>query len=90
MVVAILHMEPAVSSVNAWRLQMKITGEKEPYLSFLQELVIHMMTFHGRPPLKRLPGPVTDKQRYDGKNHWIGQLEDGKKSCVTAGSATRY
>ena len=69
----------SVSSVNAWRLRMKITGEKEPYLSFLRELVIQMLTNHGRPALKKLPGPATDEQQYDGMNHWIGQLEDGKK-----------
>ena len=37
----------AASAVNAWRLRMKVTGDKEPYLDFLRELVLEMIPTHG-------------------------------------------
>jgi DNA excision repair protein ERCC-6 len=39
----------SVSAVNAWRMRMKVTGKKEPFLDFLRELVIDMFTTHGTP-----------------------------------------
>ena len=36
-----------VSAVNAWRLRMRVTGKKEPYLDFLRELVVSLLTVHG-------------------------------------------
>ena len=42
----------SVCAVNAWRLKMKVSGEKEPYLEFLRELVIEMFIVHGKVPLR--------------------------------------
>ena len=39
----------SVSAVNAWRLRMAVTGNKEPFLSFLRELVMGMLAKHGKP-----------------------------------------
>ena len=54
----------SVSAVNAWRLRQTLTGRKEPFLDFLRELVIGLLTTHGSPPLltKRLTTPVSDKR----------------------------
>jgi hypothetical protein len=38
-----------VSAVQAWRLRQRVTGKKEPYLDFLRELVVSMLTVHGTP-----------------------------------------
>jgi len=67
----------SVSAVNAWRLRMNIKNQKEPFLDFLRELVIEMMSTHGHPPIRRpsLPGPTQSDLRYDGLNHWIQFLE---------------
>jgi hypothetical protein len=43
----------SVSAVNAWRLRMRQTGHKEPYLNFLRELCIGMLTEHGTKPVRR-------------------------------------
>lgn len=43
----------SVSAVNAWRLRMRIKGTKQPFLDFLRELVVEMLTVHGKPPLRR-------------------------------------
>ena len=74
----------SVSAVNAWRLRMRITEQKEPFLDFLRELVMEMVTTHGHPPLKRGPsigigsaGQAADSLRFDGLNHWIGE-QDGR------------
>jgi hypothetical protein len=34
----------SVSAVNTWRLRMRQTGHKEPYLNFLRKLCIGMLT----------------------------------------------
>ena len=63
---------------------MRITEQKEPFLDFLRELVMEMVTTHGHPPLKRGPsigigsaGQAADSLRFDGLNHWIGE-QDGR------------
>lgn len=65
----------SVSAVAAWRLRMKVTGQKEPFLDFLRELVIGMLAEHGHPPLRRLSVPGNGELRYDGLNHWIASCE---------------
>ena len=42
------------AAVNAWRLRQKLTGKKEPYLPFLQELVIEIMKTDGCLPISCL------------------------------------
>jgi hypothetical protein len=42
----------SVAAVNAWRLRMKVSGKKEPFLDFLRELVIGMFAQHGTPPVR--------------------------------------
>lgn len=42
----------SVSSVNAWRLRMRMTGRKESYLEFVRELVMGMFALHGTPPTR--------------------------------------
>jgi len=70
----------SVSAVNSWRLRMLRTGKKEPFLIFLRELVIEMLSTHGHPPLKRGPAvQPLDCLRYDGLNHWIMEIEGGKR-----------
>jgi len=67
----------SVSAINAWRLRMAVTGNKEPYLDFLRELVVLMLETHGKPALatgpKKAPNPGL---RYDGLNHWIAGTEE--------------
>jgi hypothetical protein len=41
-----------MAAVNAWRLRMKVSGKKEPYLNFLRELVISIFTQHGTTPVR--------------------------------------
>ncbi len=68
----------SVSAVNAWRMRMKVTGKKEPFLDFLRELVIDMFTTHGTPPqFRRRPSSVSPDIRLDGLNHWICGTEVG-------------
>jgi hypothetical protein len=43
----------SVSAVNAWRMRMRTKGRKEPFLDFLRELCIEMLTIHGSPPIKK-------------------------------------
>ena len=38
-----------VCTVQGWRLRMLMSGKKEPYLNYVRELVIEMMTRHGTP-----------------------------------------
>jgi hypothetical protein len=56
----------SVSAVNAWRLRMRITGKKEPYLDFVRELVIEMFSIHGTPPsfIRKQPSLGTENTRY--------------------------
>jgi hypothetical protein len=57
---------------------MQVKGLKEPYLDFLRELVIQMLTEHGSVPLRRrsLPGGSAEESlRYDAINHWIISME---------------
>jgi hypothetical protein len=68
-----------VSAVNAWRLRQKVTGKKEPYLTFLRELVVALWTFHGTPPEHRrstpeLPVTLKDALRYTHKQIHISLL----------------
>ena len=69
----------SVSAVNGWRLRMKVTGKKEPFLDFLRELVIQMVATHGHPPMKITGSRVLNEIRYDGLNHWIQEVEMGPK-----------
>jgi hypothetical protein len=46
----------SVSAVNAWRLRIQLTGNKDHFMDFLRDLVIEMFVAHGKPPvLKRQP-----------------------------------
>ncbi len=67
----------SVSAVNAWRLRMKVTGKKEPFLDFLRELCITMLTEHGTSPArKRTSMPGTGAEvRFDGMQHLIVSTE---------------
>ena len=75
----------SVQAVNAWKLRVKTTGKKEPYLAFIRELVVEMLTRHGsseqaiRVPVRL----ISDSIRFDGFNHWpVSTAEDknGKSS----------
>lgn len=67
----------SVSAVNAWRLRMRVTGEREPYLDFLRELCISMLTEHGTAPTrKRLSNGPDTEARFDGKEHWVVNTEE--------------
>ena len=58
---------------------MEVTGKKEPYLDFIRELVIEMMTRHGCPSaLNRIGNPTN---QYDGVSHLIVANESGRKNC---------
>ena len=39
-----------VCSVNAWRMRQRMTGKKEPYLPFLRELVVELLSKYGSQP----------------------------------------
>lgn len=69
---AIYSWSLSIYAVNGWRLRMKTTGQKEPFLDFLRELCIEMFLQHGKPYLKK---PLTStheaSSRFDGLNHWI-------------------
>jgi len=67
----------SVAAVNAWRLRMRQTGNKEPYLKFLRELCIDMLTQHGTQPTKKrsLSGDAQEK-RFDNLGHWIVSTEE--------------
>lgn len=70
-----------VSAVNAWRLRMRVTQKKEPFLDFLRELVISMFLIHGTPPyfIKRAPSIQSLNVRFDGMNHWMVNTENDKQ-----------
>ncbi len=69
---AIYTWSLSVSAVNAWRLRMHITGNKEPFMDFLRELVIEIFVVHGKPPsISRRPSLAPPDGRFDGVNHWI-------------------
>jgi len=54
----------------------QITGNKEPYLNFLRELVIQMFSKYGTMPQRtRFSSGPTNGLRYDGLNHWIVSTE---------------
>jgi hypothetical protein len=66
----------SVCAVNGWRLRMKMTGQKEPFLNFLRELCIEMLSVHGSPPsLKRTSLSVIGDARYDQLGHWVANTE---------------
>ena len=67
----------SVCAVNGWRLRQKHTGKKEPYLTFLRELVIGMLYQHGSPTkrVEQMTG-ILGIVRYDCLNHWIVQNEN--------------
>ncbi|XP_023348132.1 piggyBac transposable element-derived protein 3 [Eurytemora carolleeae] len=70
----------SISAVNAWRLRNRITGNKEPYLNFLQELVIQMFSKYGTMPQRtRFSSGPTNGLRYDGLNHWIVSTESNSQ-----------
>lgn len=63
----------SVSAVNAWRLRQRHTGQKEPYLNFLRELCIGMLSHHGTKPTRKrsLVGGEPPESRFDNLGHWI-------------------
>ena len=71
---------------KAWRLRMKVTGEKESCLDFLRELVVCIFTRHGTGPahIEAIPftGNLEKEVRFDGSNHWIisTELDDQGKA----------
>ena len=70
------------SSVNAWRLRVQTTKRKEPYLEFLRELVIGMMSEHGCQPDKRHGRNIDiPSTRFDGSEHWIISTEGVRTNC---------
>ena len=70
----------SVCAVNAWRLKMKVSREKEPYLMFLRELVIEMLICHGTPPCApRQISTSNSSLRYDCNSHWIVHNGQGKR-----------
>lgn len=85
----------SVSAVNAWRLRMRVTGKKEPYLNFLRELVVGMLAQHGRPPKRRDSLQVDGQIRFDGRSHWPANTDldpAGKprqKNCRQCYEATK-
>ena len=89
--VSVLLLVPLGITVNAWRLRMKVTGEKENYLDFLRELVVCIFTRHGTGPahIKAIPltGKLDKVVRFDGSNHWIisteldDQGKEVRKNC---------
>jgi hypothetical protein len=68
----------SVSAVNTWRLRMRQTGHKEPYLNFLRELCIGMLTEHGTKPVRRRSVVGNDGEtRFDNLGgHWIVSTEE--------------
>jgi hypothetical protein len=62
-----------VCAVNGWRLRMQVTGVKEPFLDFVRELCVAMMSEHGSPPVRRNTHAVDPAEgaRFDGLNHWM-------------------
>lgn len=54
----------SASAVNAWRLRMATRGIKEPYLDFLRELCIEMLSTHGKEPNKRRSVTAAGEARF--------------------------
>lgn len=52
---------------------MQVTGVKEPFLDFVRELCVAMMSEHGSPPVRRNTHAVDPAEgaRFDGLNHWM-------------------
>ena len=75
-----------LQAVQGWKLRMKQKNKKEPYLSFLRELVIGMFHAHGKPPyVDRALVVHHDQVRYDGLNHLPvtnGAREDKPKTAI--------
>jgi hypothetical protein len=55
----------SVSAVNAWRLRMRVTGNKEPFLNFMRDLVIEMFMVHGKPVIKKRPSTSASNARFE-------------------------
>jgi hypothetical protein len=56
---------------------MRVTGQREPYLDFLRELCIGILTEHGTSPTrKRLSASADTEARFDGKEHWVVNTEE--------------
>ena len=59
----------SVQAVNAWRLKQRFTGKKEPYLKFLRDLIVCLLTQHGTKPVTarrslEIPIHLRDNIRY--------------------------
>ena len=79
---AIFSWSLSVSAVNAWRLRRQVTGNKEPFLVFLRELVMDLLWKHGTPPTRKRvsSGPTSSLEaRYDCLSHWIVSTEADSK-----------
>jgi hypothetical protein len=52
---------------------MQVTGDKEPFLDFMRDLCVDMMSEHGSAPLRRITHVATssEQERFDGQGHWI-------------------
>jgi hypothetical protein len=56
---------------------MSTKGQKEPFLDFLRELCIEMLTVHGSPPVKkRTASAGPEELRFDRLDHWITNTEE--------------
>ena len=90
----------SVYAVNGWRLRMKHTGKKEPFLDFVRELVICIFHIHGSQPVNHvpimpIPQSLLNDYRYDQYSHWCVNTEsrNGKpirrncKMCSLNGKA---
>lgn len=75
----------STSAVNAWRVRRMVTGNKEPYLSFLRELTVSMLQIHGKAPLHpgRSGGLRPTDLRFDRTDHWIRTTEVHTKGKVS-------
>ncbi len=59
---------------------MQVTGKKEPYLNFLRELVIKMLTKHGKSPKKKCQVTLQhDKELSWEQHHWPVHSDLNKK-----------
>lgn len=67
----------SVSAVNAWRLRRQITGNREPFLPFLRNLVVELFGQYGTRPIRqRVSFGPTAEARFDRQDHWIVSTED--------------
>ena len=74
-----------VQTTQAWKLKQLVTGEKEPYLKFLRDLVVCMFNKHGK-KYRCTPASLSvQDSRFDRVDHvpgWIApSQEKGKKSA---------